>query len=188
MSTNPTYLFESERLGFRNWSAADVDAMAEINQDKAVMAFFPSLASREQTIAFIHRMQNHFENKGFCYFAVDALDKGEFIGFIGLLEQIYEADFTPCVDIGWRLGTWAWNRGFATEGAKRCLAFAFNELNLEIVNAIAPKINEKSIQVMRKIGMKKVGDFEHPLLLEDERLKLCVLYETSNRIKWQSRR
>ena len=51
MSNTKTYLFKSERLGFRNWSMADVDAMAEINQDKAVMAFFPSLASREQTIA-----------------------------------------------------------------------------------------------------------------------------------------
>jgi len=171
------YIFKSARLGFRNWLATDLEEMAAINADKEVMEFFPRLATKEETANFIHRMQRQFTDKGFCYFAVDKLENNEFIGFIGLSEQTFEAHFTPCIDIGWRLSKTAWNKGFATEGAARCLEFAFHDLNLQKVVAVAPKINVRSEQVMKKIGMKKLGEFEHPLLGDCERLKDCVLYE-----------
>ncbi len=172
------YIFSSERLGFRNWNAIDIDKMHEINSDHKVMEFFPGIPKREQTIAFIERMQRLFENKGYCYFAVDKLEGNEFIGFIGLMEQTYEADFTPCVDIGWRLKSSEWNKGYATEGAKRCLDYSLNELKLESVFATAPKVNVKSERVMIKIGLKKQYEFEHPLLKDNENLKKCVLYKT----------
>ena len=74
--------------------------MAKINTDEKVMKFFPDVNSKEQTLNFIDRMQLQFEAKGFCYFAVDKLENNEFIGFIGLSEQNYKAEFTPCIDIG----------------------------------------------------------------------------------------
>jgi|APTNR8051073442_1049403.scaffolds.fasta_scaffold05936_3 RimJ/RimL family protein N-acetyltransferase len=177
MANHKSYLFTSARLGFRNWLATDLEEMAAINADKAVMEFFPSLTTKEETANFIHRMQKQLADKGFCYFAVETLENHEFIGFIGLSEQTFEAPFTPCVDIGWRLSKKAWNKGFATEGAARCLEFAFQDLDLQKVVAVAPKINIRSERVMEKIGMKKLGEFEHPLLRNCERLKVCVLYE-----------
>lgn len=170
------YIFKSERLGFRNWLPEDLDRMSEINADPLVMKYFPAIQSAAQTKEFIERMQNQFAEKGFCYFAVDKLENGKFIGFIGISEQTFEADFTPCIDIGWRLSSKEWNKGFATEGAKRCLEYAFNELHLEKLNAICPKVNLPSENVMKKIGMNKIGEFKHPKLLNDERLEDCVLY------------
>jgi len=82
--TNPSYLFTSERLGFRAWQQEDIDAMQEINSDARVMEFFPALLTMEQTKAFIERMNRQFDEKSFCYFAVDVLATKEFIGFIGL--------------------------------------------------------------------------------------------------------
>jgi len=177
MANQKSYLFTSARLGFRNWLETDLEEMAAINADIAVMEFFPRLATKEETANFIQRMQKQWTDKGFCYFAVDKLENSEFIGFIGLSEQTFEAPFTPCVDIGWRLRKTAWNQGFATEGAARCLDFAFQDLNLQKIVAVAPKINVRSEQVMKKIGMKKLREFEHPLLRDCERLKDCVLYE-----------
>lgn len=170
------YLFKSERLGFRNWKQTDLDEMFAINSDKEVMEFFPAFPTKEQTAEFIKRMNNQFLDSKFCYFAVDKLEDNEFIGFIGLSEQTYIAEFTPCVDIGWRVKSTEWNKGFATEGAKRCLDYAFNNLGIEKVYSVAPKINIKSEHIMHKIGMKKLYEFNHPLLLNDERLKCCVLY------------
>lgn len=171
------YLFTSQRLGFRNWDTADIDAMVAINADVKVMEHFPSVLTKEQTADFISRMQKQFKEKGFCYFAVDILEGNIFIGFIGLSEPLFEADFTPCVDIGWRLSSAVWQHGFATEGAKRCLQYAFSTLKIAAVYAIAPIVNVKFEQVMRKIGMFKVCNFDHPLLLKIERLKVCVLYK-----------
>ncbi len=171
------YIFQSERLGFRNWIQSDVLNMSTINADPKVMEFFPVIATHQQTEAFVKRMQEQFEQKGFCYFAVDRLDIGEFIGFIGISEQTYESNFTPCVDIGWRLAQKQWGKGYATEGAKRCLEYAFNELGLVKIMSVCPEVNKHSEVVMQKIGMRKVKTFDHPLLVSYEWLKSCVLYE-----------
>lgn len=172
------YIFTSERLGFRNWDLRDIDKMHEINSDEKVMEFFPSVSTRQQTTEFVERMKKQFEDRGFCYFAVDKLEGNQFIGFIGLSEQTYKANFTPCVDIGWRIKSSEWNKGFATEGAERCLDYALKDLKIENVYAIAPKINIRSEHIMTKIGLKKQYEFEHPLLTSNDRLKTCVLYKT----------
>ena len=171
------YIFTSERLGFRNWQTADLIGMAEINSDKEVMEFFPALLTKEQSWGFIQRMQQLYKEKGYCYFAVDELASNEFIGFIGLSDQSFEADFTPCVDIGWRLSRSEWNKGYATEGARACLDFAFNRLGLEKIVAIAPAVNSRSEQVMKKLGMQKEKTFIHPSLTHNSRLQPCVLYQ-----------
>lgn len=171
------YLFKSERLGFRNWKSSDLSGMAKINADSEVMKFFPQTQNSSDTQDFIERMQKQFTEYGYCYFAVELLADSTFIGFIGIAYQTYKADFTPCTDIGWRLSQEYWGKGYATEGAKRCLEYAFQDLALDKVLSIAPKNNENSEAVMTKIGMSKVKEFDHPLLLDDSRLKVCVLYE-----------
>lgn len=171
-----TYLFTSARLGFRNWTEEDVEPMAAINRDPAVMEYFPATQSWKETEKFISRMQDQLTLKGFCYYAVDRLDTGKLIGFTGLSEKDFESDFTPCIDIGWRFETNAWNKGFATEAAKRCLQHGFQELSIERIVSIAPQANVKSIAVMEKAGMKFERTFEHPLLKNDDRLRDCVLY------------
>lgn len=171
------YLFTSERLGFRNWNDSDIDNMSAVNNDPDVMEFFPALVTRDQTADFIKRMQAMFAEKMYCYFAVDELTSGNFCGFIGLCDQNYEASFTPCTDIGWRLGKKYWNKGYATEGAKRCLEYGFSEIKLAKINAVSTLLNVKSILIMEKIGMKQQLYFNHPRLKGDTRLESCVLYE-----------
>jgi RimJ/RimL family protein N-acetyltransferase len=181
MKDDNKYIFTSERLGFRNWELTDIDKMHQINSDEKVMEFFPSNLTKEQTTEFVERMKKLFENKGFCYFAVDKLEDNEFIGFIGLSEQSFKANFTPCVDIGWRIKNSEWNKGFASEGAKKCLDYALNDLKIENVYSIAPKVNIKSEHIMTKIGLIKQFEFEHPLLTKNDRLKTCLLYKTETK-------
>lgn len=171
------YIFTTNRLGFRNWKEKDLQALIEINNDPEVMEFFPGKPSETDSLHFMKRMQALYHHKGFCYFAVEQLETHEFIGFIGLSEQDFEADFTPCIDIGWRLKKSEWHKGYATEGAKACLAFAFEQLNIDKVMAIAPLLNIRSESVMKKIGMQKVKTFQHPKLQEHPALRECVLYE-----------
>lgn len=97
------YTFKSERLGFRNWTEQDKIKMGLINSDPKVMEHFPTIPTQKKTDEFIDRMKAQFFENGFCYFAVDKLENNEFIGFIGIAKQTFKSDFTPCVDIGWRL-------------------------------------------------------------------------------------
>lgn len=174
---NDHYLFTSERLGFRNWQHSDIDAMHEISSDPEVMEYFPSIQTKTHTIDFIERMQQQFNKNRFCYFAVEILSTKEFIGFIGICEQVYDVDFNPSVDIGWRLHKTFWFNGYATEGAKACLHYASQVIGLKKIVSVATKSNIPSISVMRKIGMTKVKEFEHPLLINFSDLKDCILYE-----------
>ncbi|MCK8524033.1 GNAT family N-acetyltransferase [Aquimarina sp. D1M17] len=171
------YIFKSERLGFRNWSFNETEALFEINNDDDVMEFFPFKPSEKDTHNFIHRMLQMQKEKGFCYFAVDILENSEFIGFIGLCEQTYLEELGSFVDIGWRLKKSIWNKGYATEGAKACLEYGFNTINLETIYSVAPEVNVKSELIMKKIEMQKTKTFEHPKLLDNSRLKNCVLYQ-----------
>lgn len=175
MITN--YIFKSERLGFRNWDLSDVNNFAEINTDPEVMQHFPATLSLKETSEFIVRLQKHYKERGHNYFATEILETGEFIGFIGLAYQNYETDFNPAVDIGWRLKKSAWGFGYATEGARRCLEFAFDELNLIRIIATCTVANTSSENVMKKIGMTKKEIFKHPLLKDFKQHEMCVLYE-----------
>jgi RimJ/RimL family protein N-acetyltransferase len=150
--------------------------MSAINADPDVMRYFPATQGQSETASFITRMQKHFCQHGYNYFAVELLETSTFIGFIGLSYQDFESPWTPFTDIGWRLDRTYWGQGLASEGAQRVLDFAFHELNLKEVYSTAPKINTPSIRIMDKIGMRKLGEFVHPKLLDKANLKDCVVY------------
>lgn len=181
MNLKDNYLFKSKRLGFRNWVKEDLEEFAKINADSNVMEYFPSTLSKQESAEFLERLQKHFTIKGYTYFATELLHNGEFIGFIGLAYQTYETDFTPATDIGWRLKKEVWGNGYATEGAKRCLEFAFCEVGLDKVVAICTVNNNNSEKVMQKIGMAKQGEFKHPKLSEYPEFEYCVCYEIENK-------
>lgn len=171
------YLFESSRIGFSLWEEEDIDRFDEINSNAEVMRYFPKTLSRQETNKFMEAMNEHHAEHGYCYFAARLIETSELIGFIGLKNQTYAADFNPSTDIGWRLHPNYWNLGLATEGALRCKEFAFNHLKLDKVISVASAINTPSINVMKKINMEFVKSFTHPLMETDSSLQPCVLYK-----------
>ena len=170
------YLFTTARLGFRTWQSFDLDDFAAINADPEVMRFFQKLYTKEDTLAMMERMQKMYADKGYCYFAVDHLETKELIGTIGLGWKTFEADFTPCVDIGWRIGKKWWNQGLASEGAQACLEFG-KELGIQEVVSMASVGNLASIEVMKKIGMDFWKEFKHPDLKSFPEIERCSLYQ-----------
>lgn len=175
------YIFESERLGFREWTLDDLDFFAKMNSKDSVMKYFPSKASREESEIFLKRIILHFDNHGYGLYATEIKDTGELIGFIGFQIATFYARFTPCVEIGWRLDDQFWNEGYATEGAKAVLKYGFDYLNLQRIYSFTSKINKPSISVMEKIGLKYQENFNHPKVEEGSELCNHVLYLISLR-------
>ncbi|MGH1335930.1 MAG: GNAT family N-acetyltransferase [Aureispira sp.] len=171
------HLFTSARLGFRNWKASDLLPLQTLNQDPMVMEFFPALKTVEESTTFLARMQEDFAARGYCFFAVDLLDTNQFIGFIGLSQHTYVEELGPIVEIGWRLQQSSWNQGLATEGAKACLQYGFETLQLSTIYAVTPIVNKKSQRVMQKIGMHFFQEFQEDALQDAPHLNPCVLYK-----------
>jgi RimJ/RimL family protein N-acetyltransferase len=176
LKTHPT--IETGRLLLRRWRDADRAPFAAVNADARVREFYPHTLSREESDRAVDRIEMHFEQRGFGLFAAELRDSGEFIGYIGLSVPSFEAAFTPCVEIGWRLAADRWGRGLATEGAGAVLQWGFESLALpEIVSFTVPG-NLRSRRVMEKIGMTRDenADFDHPLIPPAHPLRNHVLY------------
>jgi RimJ/RimL family protein N-acetyltransferase len=90
-------------LLLRAWRAADHEPFARMNADSRVIEFFPAPLSRAESDALAERIEAHFAKHRFGFYAAELAAEGAFIGFIGLGVPSFEAHFTPCVEIGWRL-------------------------------------------------------------------------------------
>ena len=174
-------VIETERLVLRRWRADDREAFAALNTHPQVLEFLPRALTRAESDAMIARIEAHIERHGFGFWAAEVPRVTPFVGFVGLAVPRFEAHFTPCVEIGWRLAPELWGRGYAAEGARGVLGFAFDELVLEEVVAYTAPENTASRRVMEKIGMSHdpAEDFDHPLLPEGDRLQRMVLYRSA---------
>lgn len=167
---------ETTRLRLRDWQEADFEPFSRMNADEEVMRYFPKTLSKEESDAFAQAIIAEIKEFGFGLYAVEVKETNEFIGFIGFHRATFESDFTPCIEIGWRLKKEAWGRGYATEGAKACLQYGFEELGFGEIFSFTADINEPSKHVMRKIGLQFVKEFDHPRVDQDSPLLKHVLY------------
>ena len=171
-------MIETERLLLRQWIDSDRAAFCKLNADPETMCFFPNVFSKEESNAFIDKTIGLIQEQGYGLFAVERKSDHQFLGFIGLAHPAYETHFTPCTEIGWRIDKEHWGNGYATEGAKAVLNFAFNQLKLEEIVSFTAVLNQPSINVMKRIGMKLDlnGEFNHPRVEVGHKLERHVLY------------
>ncbi|MBY7143916.1 GNAT family N-acetyltransferase [Virgibacillus sp. NKC19-3] len=172
---------ETARLQLRDWKATDIDPFVRLNADEQVMRYFPKTLLPEETYALYKTIRTAFHEYGFGLYAVEEKQSGAFIGFIGFQHAQFEADFTPCIEIGWRLKKEVWGKGYATEGATACLQYGFTALNLQDVYSFTAEVNAPSKSVMQKIGMNFMKTFEHPNVHQDSWLRQHVLFHASRR-------
>ena len=170
------YIITTERLGLRKWSDDDFLPFAKMNKDKAVMEYFPSVLTDEETTAMISRIKAHFDKHGFGLFALEKLSTKEFIGYTGFMVPSFESFFTPCIEIGWRLRKEDWGKSYATEAAKACLYYGFETLRFNKIYSFTSTINLRSERVMQAIGMIKEGECDHLKIALDHQLCRHVLY------------
>jgi RimJ/RimL family protein N-acetyltransferase len=166
---------ETERLLLRPWRASDSKCFFRINHDPNVTAYLPGSLTMQEVEDFIQRQQENLKKHMYCLWAAEVKATEDLIGFIGL----NWTDFLNKTEIGWRLCSEHWGKGYATEGAKAVLEYGFNKVhNLnEIVSFTVPD-NTRSIMVMERIGMKRdfTADFNHPKIPLGHRLSKHILY------------
>jgi len=152
------------RVTLRPWRDEDVAPFAALNSDPEVMEFFTAQLSRDESAAMIGRMQARIDTTGWGNWALEV--DGLCVGFAGLSVPSFNAHFTPCVEIGWRMARHAWGHGYATEAAGLALEHAFAVLKLDEVVSFTTQANARSRRVMERLGMRRdpADDFDHPRL------------------------
>jgi RimJ/RimL family protein N-acetyltransferase len=179
-----TPVLRTERLLLREWRAQDRAPFAALNADPHVMEHFPAGLTRRLSDALARRCERHFERHGFGPWAVEVPGVAPFIGFVGTTVPEFEAHFTPCVEIGWRLAAEHWGQGYATEAALASARHAFEVVGVEQLVSFTVPQNVRSEAVMRRIGMTHdpADDFDHPRLPPGHPQRRHVLYRLQNRV------
>jgi RimJ/RimL family protein N-acetyltransferase len=174
-------MIRTDRLHLRLWRNDDLPAFAALNADPKVMEFFPKPLDRAESDTLAARIRDSFVLRGFGLWAVEVPGVADFIGFVGLSVPQFEAHFTPCVEIGWRLAYEHWGSGYATEAARAALDFGFAHLALDQIVSFTATANRRSWRVMERLGMTRspADDFDHPMVPEGHPLRRHVLYRAA---------
>jgi RimJ/RimL family protein N-acetyltransferase len=148
-----TTIIETERLILRTWKKEDARSYFQINQDPMVIEFLRGPLTMEQVNDFIPAVNSHGDKHGYTLWAAELKETGELMGFIGLNYTDWESHFTPAVEVGWRLGSHYWGKGYATEALNALLNWAKKNISRQYIIAFAPTQHVASQRVMEKCGM-----------------------------------
>jgi RimJ/RimL family protein N-acetyltransferase len=171
-------IIETPRLLLRTWKTEDREGYFAINRESAVIEFLRGSLSLQEVDDFIVAMNRQQTERGYSLLACELKENGALLGFVGLNYTDWPSNFTPAVEIGWRLSAKYWNCGYATEAASAVLDYGFNKIGLTEILSWTVPANQRSLRVMEKIGMVRdfANDFLHPKLAPDHRLAKHVLY------------
>ena len=164
---------ETARLVLRTWRPEDREPFAALNASPTVMRYFPAPLTREESDAFVDKIEAGFAEHGYGLWAVEI--DGAFAGFTGL-NWAQGLPFSPCLEIGWRFAEVFWGHGYATESARAAL-----EVGLEVEDSVVSFTalsNAPSWHVMERLGMRRESEFDHPRVPDGSPLKRHYLYRT----------
>jgi len=148
---------ETERTIMRKLTKEDAENFYNLNLDEEVLKFTGDKPFKNlQTAIYFLTKYDQYKKYGVGRLAVIDKETLKFIGWCGLKYNQEKNEY----DIGFRFYRSYWNKGYATETAKKCLGFGFGKLKIEKIVGRAMKENIGSIKVLEKIGMTFKGNFD----------------------------
>ncbi len=171
-------VLKTSRLIIREWRASDLAPMTAINQDPKVMEHFFALRSEAETRRFIDVNIALHMREGYCLYAVELKGSQQFIGFVGLSPVDAQISKSPTVEIGWRLGSQFWGKGYATEAALAIMQHAHDNLGISELICFTTVGNFRSSQLMTRLGFNHYAeeDCDHFGIEDANKLHRHVFY------------
>jgi len=151
------YILETKRLRLREFTLDDSNFIIELLNSPEWIEYIGDKNVRTETQA-IEYLQNgplkSYAKNGYGLSLVETKD-GLSIGMCGIIKR----DSLENPDIGFAFLKEFTGKGYAYEIASATLAYAINDLKMPKVSAITIPYNERSIQLLEKIGMKLIRSF-----------------------------
>ena len=150
-------ILETDRLLLRMWRNEDFAAYEKMCADPEIMKYLGGRTfDRLEAWRHMAFLVGHWQLRGYGHWAVEEKATGRFIGRIGFLNP----EGWPGFEVGWTLARESWGKGYATEGARRALHYAFHDLDkYHVISLIHPE-NKNSIRVAERLGETLEGQTE----------------------------
>lgn len=150
-------ILTTARLHLRPWSPDDLDMLATLGADPAVVRWVGdgNVWTRARARQSHERALAHWERHGFGWRVAQSRESGEVVGFIALnfAGESTEGLAPDQYEIGWWIAPSAWRRGYAGEGALAVRDEAFGRLGAPGIVARIRPANAASRAVAEGIGM-----------------------------------
>ena len=148
------YELDTERLKLRQWKDEDYLPFSIMSRDEEVMKYFPSTLTCLESNEIANKCRFLISIQGWGFWAVEEKETGNFIGFVGLNQPVYDLPFGTCIEIGWRLDKKYWGKGLVTEASREILKFGERGLNIKKFFSAHAIENIGSKRVIEKLGFK----------------------------------
>ena len=169
-------MIETARLVLRPPVAADHAPLHAMWSDPAVMADLGPLKTPEDSAATIARHEGYRRSRGLGFWTVALRDRGTVIGFCGLKPGAENTPIAGEVEVGWMLAAAHWRRGYAREAAEASLGWGWANSDATRIVAITAAQNRASRALMERLGMTRLGGFDHPNFAIDDPRRETVSY------------
>lgn len=157
---------QTDRLILRMFREEDFAQYARFCADPEVTRFLGEGRPLERWEAWrsMAMILGHWQLRGYGPWAVEERATGSFIGRVGF----FNPEGWPGFELGWVLGKEFWGKGYAIEGARLALDYAFTEMGRDYVISLIHPDNGASIKVAERLGEKVEGQtelFGHAVLI-----------------------
>jgi RimJ/RimL family protein N-acetyltransferase len=160
MEASHVPILETERLWLRSLRTNDFDDYAALNADPEVLRYLGGGMEpwdRGRSWRHMAFLMGHWQLGGSGMWALEHKETGAFIGVAGFAAP----EGWPGFELAWTLVRRYWGNGYATEGARAALDYAFTVLDKDCVISLIHPENRASIRVAERIGERLQGRIHH---------------------------
>lgn len=143
------YIIETDRLGLRELTLADLDPLYAIFADPEMMRFYPQPFTRERTASWIAWAMRCYTERGHGLWAVERKADGLLLGDCGIVTQQIEGH--ELLEIGYHIRRDQWGKCYATEAALACKRYGFDQLGAQQICSIVDSLNSASRVVAARV-------------------------------------
>ena len=149
---------ETKRLVLREYVPEDFEALYSILSDSETMQHYPKPFDEDKVRYWIEWNIENYRVFGFGLWAVVLKETGELIGDCGITMQNIGGKIKP--EIGYHIRKDQWRRGYASEAARRCRDWLFENTPFQIAFSYMKYTNVGSYSTAIANGMSLVDEFE----------------------------
>lgn len=172
-------ILETSRIRLTEFIASDAPLLKELDSDPEVMKYLtdgrPSSDEDIQNLTIrLLAYKEKFQHRFGLWMAFEK-KSDEFIGWFIFRPDKKKPDDLKNIEIGYRLRKKFWGQGYAFEVSQEIVSKGIKDNELDTIFATAMKANAGSQNVMKKLGMSFVGDYQEEIFPGTD--KTAVRYE-----------
>jgi ribosomal-protein-alanine N-acetyltransferase len=166
-------ILETERIILRQLTLSDLADVFENDREPEFVRYTPHVPAKSilDTEAYLGRIAKTFSDREVLTFGFERKSDKKIMGHCSLHNIVLQH---RRAEIGYGLGPAYWGQGYALEGVKEIIRFAFDDLGIHRIEASCDPRNIRSIKLIERCGMDYEGTLRENEICKGERVSTAI--------------